>query len=151
MKKKTDLKKLAFIGITTTTVMMGSPSNLQAGNMDDQEGQGSEVLAGLIAHGCPGQKGCNGYSPSSRGVIADADDNMNRNDTSGDMMTEDQLKSQLNDQGKEMYDNLSPEGKALALKLASGSTFRDKNMAVKVAAQRSERRAPSNSMNSGSY
>lgn len=149
MKKKQDLKKLALLGFTTSMIL--AQSNLQASASDDLEDRDSQILAGAIAHGCPGQRGC-GNSSSSRGsgVIADADDDMNRN-MSNEMMTEDQLKSQLNDQGKEMFDNLSPEGKALALKLASGNTFKDKNMAVRVAAQRSERRAPSGSMNSGSY
>lgn len=37
------------------------------------------------------------------------------------MLTEDQLKSQLSDQGKDIFNRLTPEGKTLALKLANGS------------------------------
>lgn len=93
------------------------------------------------------------------------------------MMTEDELMSKLNDQGKAMFRSLSPEGKALALKLAGQSckghndckglnscksdknacagqggckgqsqcSFKDKNMAVKVAAKKmAEKRAMMN-------
>lgn len=93
------------------------------------------------------------------------------------LITEDELTSQLNDQGKAMYKSLSPEGKNLALKLASqdckghnsckgmGSCksdknscagqnacsgqssckFKDKNVAVKVAAKKmAEKRATMN-------
>lgn len=69
----------------------------------------------------------------------DTDENMT-NMTSAQPMTEDDLLSQLNDQGKAMYNSLSPEGKRLALLIAS--RINDKNLAVREAAKKmAERRS----------
>ncbi len=60
----------------------------------------------LFAAGC-GSHGCNHGGGSYRsGYIAEADQTTNPT-----VMTEEQLKGQLNAQGKQMYDKLSPEGK----------------------------------------
>lgn len=180
MKKK-NLKKLALFGIAGG-VIVSSQGNVQAG-----QDINSDAFAGLLAAGC-GAHGCNHTPPSgsgSRGMVAITDDGAQQDgqdySSSGQLMTEDQLMSQLNDQGKQMYNSLSPEGKALAIKLASRSckgtndckglgacktnehscagknscagtskcSFKDKNLAVKVAAQKmSEKRSQTNS---GSY
>lgn len=54
-------------------------------------------------------------------AISDTDSGTYQENATGQMMTEDQLMSQLNEQGKQMYRGLSPEGKTLAIKLASRS------------------------------
>lgn len=57
-------------------------------------------------------------------------------------MTEDELLSQLNEDGKRTFNSLDAAGKALAIKMASLDTFKDKNLAVKAAALKmSEKRA----------
>lgn len=193
MKKK-DLKKLALFGITGG-LMVASQGTVKA---DAPEGENSsDVLTGLMAASC-GSHTCSSYGGCGNtrgGIIADADEDT-KSDDSGQVMTEDQLMSQLNDQGKQMYKSLNPEGKAMAIKLASRSckgtnackgqnsckssmnscagkgscagtsqcSFKDKNLAVKVAAQhQAEKRANTNTgmyqpssgsssqTNSGSY
>lgn len=138
-------------------------------------------------NGCGGTKNYNGCGSmaGSRRDIAEADefakDGGSNDSNTGTLMSEDQLMSQLNEHGKQMYRGLNAEGKALAIKLASRSckgtndckgqnacktannscagkgscagtskcSFKDKNLAVKVAAQKqAEKRAQ---VNSGSY
>jgi hypothetical protein len=127
MKSK-DLKKLAILGIAGSLIM--SQGAAQA------DEAGTDILPGLMAAGC-GAGSCGGYKGSKgsspRGEIADANDD--RMQSSGQMLTEDQLMSQLSVQGRQMYSDLTPEGKALALRLASQSNISDKNMAVKMAAK----------------
>lgn len=144
--KKCDLKKLALLGI----VAIASQGTVQA----DEAKNEADVLSGIIAAGCGGgSSGCSGMRTPR--YLAESDDST-RSDSSydtsyssGQVMTEDQLLSQLSDQGRQIYQNLSPEGKALALKLANSPAFKDKNSAVRAAAQKlSERRAQ---MNTGSY
>lgn len=181
MKKK-DLKKMALLGLAGG-VMMTTQGTVQA----DESGAGPEELPGLMAakscgsgcgghyHGCGQGQGSNGQQR----MIADADEYTK--DNSGQLMTEDQLMSQLNEQGKQLYKSLNPEGKALAIKLASRSckgtndckglgacagndhscagknscsgtskcSFKDKNAAVKVAAQKQAEKR--NGINRGSY
>lgn len=174
---KKDFKKLALLGLAGG-VVLASQGTVQAnqGTLSDNQGV-------VLAAGC-GAKGCNnetGIKPSRAGknFIADADEAAKAD--AGQLMTEDQLMSQLNDQGKQQYKSLTPEGKAMAIKLASRSckgtndckgqnsckaddhscagkgscagssqcSFKDKNTAVKVAAQlQSEKRAKTDS---GSY
>ncbi len=144
MKKK-DFKKLALLGIAGA--LIASQGAAQADDQSD-DNNNTEILAGMLAAGC-GAHGCShsNSGPGSRGMIADADENTTMDGSSSQMLTEDQLMSQLNDQGKQMYNNLTPEGKSLALKLASKNAFRDKNMAVKIAAQKQAR----DQTNTGSY
>jgi hypothetical protein len=60
-------------------------------------------------------------------------------------LTEAQLFGLLSDQGREIYLNLDPEGKALAFQLASEESYRDKNLAMKEAQRRmNERRGIGN-------
>ncbi len=188
---KKDLKKLALLGIAGAMVSQGA---VHADEENTSSSNPELLAAGCGAHGCNHNHGCsnnNGYNHGcgsntnnhgcgssgnnhgcgnngnsrSRGFVAEAD--TYTSDNAGTLMTEDQLKSQLNDQGKKMYSSMSPEGKALAVKLASRSckgtndckgqnscksdanscagkgncagtsqcSFKDKNMAVKVAAQ----------------
>lgn len=56
------------------------------------------------------------------------------------IMTEPQLISQLTPQGRNLYLNLDPEGKALALQLASQANFSNKDLAVREAAKRIQER-----------
>jgi hypothetical protein len=60
-------------------------------------------------------------------------------------VTESEFLSQLNSDGRSLYQTLSPEGKAMALKLAPN--YSDKNQAVKVASQKiaEKRNKPSSS------
>lgn len=51
-------------------------------------------------------------------------------------MTEKDLMEKLSPEGKTIYQGLDAEGKALALKLANDSTYKDKNDAVKAAAKK---------------
>lgn len=51
-------------------------------------------------------------------------------------LTESELLSQLNADGKAKYQRLDAEGKALALKLASTEQYKDKNAAVKAASDK---------------
>lgn len=101
----------------------------------------------------PQQQSTRGYSQwESNGQTAD----LGKNSSSRGQATlesipgESDLLSQLNEEGKAVYRGLDRSGKEAAIKLASQTTspgpFRDKNEAVKVAAQRlAEQRAKTNS------
>lgn len=98
------------------------------------------------------------YRTYSSDSEVQANTNMNRNyNTAGDYdyqrtgtgqssmspttMNEADLAKQLNAQGRAIWNSLDPEGKALALQLASQESYRDKNLAVKEAQRRiNERR-----------
>lgn len=77
----------------------------------------------------------------------DAGSSMQQDKGSKKMMTESELLSQLNEEGKKTYNSLDANGKALALRMASQDSFKDKNLAVKAAALKmSEKRmAPASS------
>lgn len=60
--------------------------------------------------------------------------------TSNTTLTEAQLLGQLNSQGRTIYLNLDPEGKSLAIQLASQDSYRDKNLAVREAQRRMSQR-----------
>jgi hypothetical protein len=60
--------------------------------------------------------------------------------TSTATLTEAQLLGMLTSQGRAIYLNLDPEGKALAIQLASQDSYRDKNLAVKEAQRRMNER-----------
>lgn len=91
------------------------------------------------ANGCASKSsGCANKSSgcanrgNGRGYTADASTEM-KDATARRIWTESELLNHLNDSGKAAYRNLTPEGKALALKLASTEQFHDKNEAVKAA------------------
>lgn len=76
----------------------------------------------------PGYQGGAGYGYGYEGVA-----------TSG-IMSEAQLLTLLSPQGKDLYAKLDPEGKALALQLASQANFSNKDLAVKEATARMQER-----------
>jgi len=110
--KKRDLKKLALLGIAGAA-MMASQGAVYADN--------NGMMSGTILAGGCGSHGCNHDQGTSKrsGFIAEADNYSRGTTAAGQLMTEDQLKGQLNEQGKEQFNRLNPEGKSLALKLAS--------------------------------
>jgi hypothetical protein len=83
-------------------------------------------------------------SNSNQGYHATTDDNLNRAAVttlnSSATLTEAQLLGMLTSQGRAIYLNLNPEGKALAIQLASQDSYRDKNLAVKEAQRRMNER-----------
>lgn len=157
--KKRDLKKLAFLGIAGAFSLQGH-LNADVDNTDaeilkeifsaaskmdsanDLDSNAPTVLSNLLAAGC-GSKSCSHY-------IAEADE-YSSYDSQQTTMTEDQLRNQLSDRGREIFDRLSPRGKELALKLA---TIRDKDGAVKLASQLQNRMSSTGGsfpQTSGSY
>lgn len=60
--------------------------------------------------------------------------------TTSGILTEPQLLSQLSDQGKQIYLSLAPEGKALALQLASQANYTNKDVAVREAQRKYDER-----------
>lgn len=85
-------------------------------------------------------------SSTDREVRAKADDSRSVATTSRSAtLTEAQLLGALNAQGKSIYLSLDPEGKVLAIQLASQEAYKDKNLAVKEAQRRmNERRSGAN-------
>lgn len=74
------------------------------------------------------------YSPSSQGTYQQKSTTTTTMGTrTNTMMSESEFMSQLNADGKALYQSLSPEGKALALR--NSQNFQDKNEAVKAAAR----------------
>ncbi len=180
--KKQDLKKLALMGITGG-LLLGS----QAANADQDSAMEmdniNQMIAGKSGQGCGGPSGCGGTTNGKNGNNNGKNGNANSNGRNGNnnnamphggrvanekYMDDEALMKQLNPQMKKTYENLSPEGKALALKLANQAckglneckgqnscksdenecagkasckghgkcSFKDKNMAVKVAADK---------------
>ena len=111
-----DLKKMALLGVTAG-VMMTSPGAVFAASHDIQENMGT-LLAGGCGGGKCSSKNNDNSSNKRNNIIAD---NTSYNGNNAQLMTEDQLKSQLDSQGKERYENLSPEGKAEAIRIGSQS------------------------------
>jgi hypothetical protein len=174
MKKKTELKKLALLGLAGG-VILSSQAVVFADDSESNDDKGTLLAAGCGAKGCAHNTPSKGNNNTNKNFIADADESFNTN--SSQLMTEQQLKGQLNEQGKQQYNSLSPEGKATAVKLASRSckgtndckgqginpsscagknscagtsacNFKDKNEAVKAAAEsQAQKRAQTN----GSY
>lgn len=103
--KKSDLKKLALMGFSSGILMTNQVS------AHNEHATSAEIhnSGKLIANKCSSS------SPKATTSVNDPNDgNMNYH-----IMTEDELKVELNPQGADMYNKLSPEGKALARKLAS--------------------------------
>lgn len=99
-------------------------------------------------------RGSCGAPQPNRGYTADNFDDQSRLQSSTSykkVMTESELMSQLNSEGKTTFQGLDAEGKALALKFAN--QYDDKNFAVKMAANKmAERRSGvSNDMNTSTY
>lgn len=92
--------------------------------------------ANKTTHSCANKTNANGCGNKSggRGYTADATTEM-KDATARRIWTESELlnNNHLSESGKAAYRNLTPEGKALALKLASTDQYKDKNDAVKEA------------------
>lgn len=169
--KKFDFKKLAFMGITGGVMLaQGTACGEESESLDNSYSGQGVLIAGhnCGAGACGGMKknynscgaptgGGNNYNGcgaktnngcgARRGYLSEADSPMGQDEGRGmtARISESELVSQLNDEGKMTYNSLSPEGKALALKLANegqnGEPMKDKNEAVKLAAKKmSEKR-----------
>lgn len=119
MKKKTDLKKLALLGITGGLMIAAQAHANTPVVPDDLEGvfanqfakedecKSDDGCAGFLVavndNKCGGPGGCGGKeSPSDNGE-----------------MTEEELMSRLHSRGRATYNSLDEEGKALARRVAS--------------------------------
>lgn len=145
---KSNFKKLALMGMaggmllsSQTQISAGegleTSTLLAAGHCGGKNGcggsnrgyQGSSCGAaksscGASKNSCGASKNSCGASRNSCGGrsnsnTADAQDSYQQKRGSGRIMTENELMSQLNEDGKATYRSLDSEGKALALKLAS--------------------------------
>lgn len=118
MKNKKELAKLALSALVVASAI---PVSAQA----DFPAMGIFLAAGCAQHGCPAAK--------------------NNSADASATLTEAQLLGGLNAQARSTYLGLTPEGKALAIQLASQSASKDKTSAVKEAQMRmSERSASEN-------
>lgn len=136
MIKKNDLKKLALLGLTSGLII--TTEEAAASLLDDTDA--GYVLA--AKHGCPGKNGCPGktaardlpaaskikyQAPDAKDATdatdVKANDNADTDPNAGNLgyhlMTEDELLIELSDSGAKQFNDLSPEGKALALQVAS--------------------------------
>ncbi len=141
--EKTNFKKMALMGMVGGLVV-AAQSPIGAETVVNSE----TYLAGS---GCGGGHGCgssgslpgyyhrsqarSGCGSSNRQYTADADTDTQNQMMASKTMSEKDLMSGLNDQGKSQYQSLSPEGKALALKIASDNPTKDKNDIVRDAAR----------------
>ncbi len=124
MENKKDLAKIALTALILASAI---PANGQA----DIGETGTFLVAGCPAHGCPAKnEGNRNQQPVDRSYLSPNDQN------GQSTMTEAQLMSMLNPQGRAIYTSLDAEGKGLAIQLASQENYRDKNMAVKEAQKR---------------
>jgi hypothetical protein len=73
---------------------------------------------------------------SSTTTYYDYNRSVGANPMSSGTLTEAQLLDLLTPQGKSIYLSLDPEGKKLAIQLASQDSYKDKNLAVKEAQRR---------------
>lgn len=168
--KKTNFKKMAIMGMAGG-MLIAAQSPLSAENA----GTAGTFLAG----GCGGGGGCGGYKGGStdnlpgyyhqtnsqtrsscsnkRGNIADnysevQDQASQQNQFSRRPITESELLRQLNEQGRNTFQNLTPEGKALALTFANQNIpSTDKNESVRLAAQKTAEKRNSASTRPAGY
>lgn len=115
--KKCDLRKMALMGLSSGLLITNQLSaQTERSNSPFQSSDTVTLAAGQCS------ASGNGCSPKSNSQTKK--DNGNANDpNNGNMnyhvMTEEELLIELNPQGITMYNKLTPEGKALARKLAS--------------------------------
>lgn len=121
-------KELAKIALTAFMVAATLPAH--AIHDTGLEAQGSYLAAGCGAHGCDSVPGDRRPEYDFRGEVK----------TTTSTLTEAQLMGMLNDQTRNIYLSLDPEGKALAIQLASQESYKDKNLAVKEAQRRMNER-----------
>lgn len=113
------------------------------------------------SNGCGGSKQSQGYyksssntasngcggSKQSRGYIAENDMNQGRHQ----MINEEDFVKTLSPEAKNTFQNMSAEGKAMAISLSSGGQM-DRNAAVRLAAQKmAEKRSSMNQSSNSSY
>lgn len=155
---KSNFKKFALMGMAGG-LLLSNPNPVEA-NIT----QGNDSV---VAAGCGGSKaGCGGARSSSKRPYIAEEDLSNRPSTQKNVkpLNESDLLSKLDSSGRSTYQNLSPEGKALALKMASEycngrgvcGGYSDYNEVVKAAAKKmAEKRGmmnrPSNDMPSSKY
>lgn len=154
---KSKLKKFALMGMAGG-LMLSNPNPVEA-NITQDSGS-------IVAAGCGGSKaGCGGARSSKRPYIA-AEDQQTNQPTQKNVkpISENELLSKLDAEGKSTYKNLSPEGKALALRMAGEfcngrdtcGGYKDYNEVVKAAAKKmGEKRGmmnrPANQPSSSNY
>lgn len=111
--KKSKFKKYALMGMTSGLILANQ------GQVDAHLTQGNDTV---VAAGCGGAKGgCGGRYSSQKPYIAEESTTTTTTTTHKNTkpMSESDLLSKLNAEGKSTYQNLNPEGKALALRMAS--------------------------------
>jgi len=101
MQKNHDFKKIALLGIASGLLVVNC-STLDAASKDSPSTKDSSSTS---------------KSKDSKDSKDSSDDN--ENTTPYHLMTEEELLSELNAEGKALYQNLSPEGKELARDVAS--------------------------------
>lgn len=125
--KKNDFKKMALLGMTGG-MLLSSQTPVSA-QVADSSGI---ILAHSCGSGsCNNKRSCGGQNQQSQPAThscaqhnpnrytADSDREVSAMTTGHRILTESELKSQLNSDTKRVFDGMSPEGKALALKLAN--------------------------------
>jgi hypothetical protein len=130
MENKQDLAKIAL------AALLLAAANPVPGHADVQA-HGIILAAGCAAHGCPAAKDSSNTANSSSD---NSDSNQTATMNTSANLTEAQLLGMLSPQGRAIYQSLDPEGKALAIQLASQDSYRDKNLAVKEAQRRMNER-----------
>lgn len=115
--KKRNMKRVAVAGLMSGLLVVSQANAAESNEVN-------QALPKLASTGCGNHKagGCNAHNRSA-GEIAD---NSDLQSNSSSTLTSDQLKSQLNEKSRALYDSLDDEGKALAIKLAAG-TCKGKN------------------------
>lgn len=118
--KKNHLKKMAILGLTTGLIAMNN-----ANAVEPTPTPTSTEKPGSASKTCSTKSGCTnkGVSQNTKGNITQATKDETKDPNSENegyhLMTEEELKSQLNAKSTALYESLDAEGKALALKVAS--------------------------------
>lgn len=113
--KKREFKTLALMGLTSG-LLLSSDANANQGKIE------SGQLLASYSYKARGSSSNIAYQDPSKSKATDnnsGDDNPNDSNLGYHLMTEDELILELNDDGSRMYKSLSPEGKKLALQVAS--------------------------------
>lgn len=144
--KKSDFKKLAVVGMTGGMLLAGQAANAETANKQE-----STLAHSCGAHSCGGSRNPQAQpatnscaAKAANKITADSDKTMSNMNTATTkkLVTENELLSQLNDEGKRIYQGLDAEGKATALRLASEQApGQNKLDAVKAAQKQQEQRA----------
>lgn len=139
--KKDNLKKMAILGITSGLIVSGQASDLCSSETDSFLLAKAATSNGCQEHGCPASKPTktamrDPHKNPYRNPIAVADapekklDNKKEKGKGGEydpndenigyhLMTDDEIRIELNEEGLRMYNQLDEAGKELARKVAS--------------------------------